>query len=376
MVRHPTFHGTGRTLHPPTGPQAHVGTKPSGRGLFDFVIRARTMSGVSATMVGGDARRSVTEIVIATKPFSRARDHAQASGVGDLFESWMSTGPLGFSAAEFCPDLTHAARTRHAAIRTSTARSYMPSCTGKKTLRRGFRQKEVETVARFRTIRDGGPGSLPHGGAKSRRFSRPAGRKCFGARDEGAVSVGAVEIHSGRPGLECQLTMLSELSAIRQSRFGESQSSPKACRSRPGRFSRGSATERSHPCTDAPEFREEFDLEHALEVADARRAACASLQADDALDRRDVVETPAPEIVLEVDQLFRQLVEVPVMGGIAVDLGPGAGQRFAFDVRLGRLGPRRGLANIEAPPAQQENRLLIEARLGEDCAELSNDLRA
>jgi hypothetical protein len=38
------------------------------------------MSGVSATMVGGDARRSLTEVVIATKSFSRACDHAQASG--------------------------------------------------------------------------------------------------------------------------------------------------------------------------------------------------------------------------------------------------------------------------------------------------------
>jgi hypothetical protein len=31
-------------------------------------------------MVGGDARRSVTEVVIATKSFSRACDHAQAGG--------------------------------------------------------------------------------------------------------------------------------------------------------------------------------------------------------------------------------------------------------------------------------------------------------
>src|SRR5271166_3237898 len=31
------------------------------------------------------------------------------------------------------------------------------------TLRRGFREKEVETVAWFRTVRDGGPGPLPQG---------------------------------------------------------------------------------------------------------------------------------------------------------------------------------------------------------------------
>ena len=28
--------------------------------------------------------------------------------------------------------------------------------------------------------------------------------------------------------------------------------------------------------------------------------------------------------IFEVDQLFRELIEVPVMGWIAVDLGPGA----------------------------------------------------
>src|SRR6516225_9240865 len=110
------------------------------------------------------------------------------------------------------------------------------------------------------------------------------------------------------------------------------------------------AAMRSHPRTHAPEFGKEFDLQHALEVGDARGAACASLEADDALDRRDVVETPAPEIVLEVDELFRELVEIPVMGWISIDLSPGARQSLAFDVRLGRLGPQRSLAHVEAPP--------------------------
>ena len=46
------------------------------------------------------------------------------------------------------------------------------------------------------------------------------------------------------------------------------------------------------------EFRKEFDLQHALEVADTGCAASAPLEADDALDRRDVVETPASEMHL------------------------------------------------------------------------------
>jgi hypothetical protein len=70
---------------------------------------------------------------------------------------------------------------------------------------RGFGQKEVETVARSRTVRDAGPGSLPHGRAKCRRFSRPARRECFSAGDEGAVGVGAVEIQSRLLGFERHL---------------------------------------------------------------------------------------------------------------------------------------------------------------------------
>ena len=75
-----------------------------------------------------------------------------------------------------------------------------------KTLRRGFRQKEVEMIARFRTIRDGGPGSLTESRAKSRRLPRPTRRKCFGAGDEGAVGVGAVVIHQNCPSLRMRLT--------------------------------------------------------------------------------------------------------------------------------------------------------------------------
>ena len=119
---------------------------------------------------------------------------------------------------------------------------------------------------------------------------------------------------------------------------------------RAGFTNRGGSHPRAHP----PELRKELDLQHALEVADAGRAASAPLEADDALDRRDVVETPASEIVLEVDQLFRELVEVPVVGGITVDLGPGAYQDFAFDVRLGRRSSLRGLTYVEAPSAQQQ----------------------
>ncbi len=68
-----------------------------------------------------------------------------------------------------------------------------------KAKRRGLGQKEIESVARFGTIRDGGPRSLTERGAKSRSLLRPTRRKCFGARNEGAVCIGAVVVHSGVP---------------------------------------------------------------------------------------------------------------------------------------------------------------------------------
>ena len=57
-------------------------------------------------------------------------------------------------------------------------------------------------------------------------------------------------------------------------------------------------------------------VERVAQVADARRAAGAALEADDALDRGHMAEAPLPEEVLQVDQLLRQLVEVPVSRGV------------------------------------------------------------
>ena len=43
-------------------------------------------------------------------------------------------------------------------------------------------------------------------------------------------------------------------------------------------------------------------------------------------------------------------------------------------MRLGGLGQRSRVADVEASPAQQQERLLIKARLGEDRVELRDDL--
>ena len=63
-----------------------------------------------------------------------------------------------------------------------------------------------------------------------------------------------------------------------------------------------------------------------------------------------------------------------MVGRIPVDLGPGACQGIAFDVRFGGRRPPRGLTDIEAPTAQQQNRLRLRLGLAEDCGELANDL--
>jgi hypothetical protein len=64
-----------------------------------------------------------------------------------------------------------------------------------------------------------------------------------------------------------------------------------------------------------PEFGEELGLEHPLEVAYAPRPPGPPLEADDALHGGHVVEAPAAEIVLEVDELLGQLVELPMRLG-------------------------------------------------------------
>src|SRR5690606_38616964 len=74
---------------------------------------------------------------------------------------------------------------------------------------------------------------------------------------------------------------------------------------------------------DAQQLGEERLIQHAFEIGHARRAACAALEADDALDRRQMAEAPALEMVFEIDQLLGQFVEIPVRRGLAVDLRPG-----------------------------------------------------
>jgi response regulator RpfG family c-di-GMP phosphodiesterase len=74
---------------------------------------------------------------------------------------------------------------------------------------------------------------------------------------------------------------------------------------------------------DAQQLGEEGLFEHPFEIGHARGAAGAALEADNALDRLQMPEAPALEMVFEIDQLLGQLVEIPVILRVAVNRRPG-----------------------------------------------------
>src|SRR6201987_5265489 len=82
-------------------------------------------------------------------------------------------------------------------------------------------------------------------------------------------------------------------------------------------------TSRSKLGPHLPELRKQHDIEHLAQIADATGAAGATLQSDDALDRGDVVEAPAAKIILEVDELFGELIDLPMRLRRSVDHLPG-----------------------------------------------------
>src|SRR3546814_1464224 len=73
----------------------------------------------------------------------------------------------------------------------------------------------------------------------------------------------------------------------------------------------------------AQQLREERVFQNPRQIGHARRPASARLEADDPLDGLQMAETPTLEMVFEIDQLFRQLVKIPVIVRSAVNLRPG-----------------------------------------------------
>src|SRR4029079_1110876 len=107
-------------------------------------------------------------------------------------------------------------------------------------------------------------------------------------------------------------------------------------------------------CSQPPEFRKKFDLEHLAQLEDARGAAGSALQADDALDRRDVVEAPAAEIVFEIDQLFSKLIEHPVFRWRRMDVLPGRQNLFVCCALDAPVGSARVFADVKTVARQEQ----------------------
>ena len=72
-----------------------------------------------------------------------------------------------------------------------------------------------------------------------------------------------------------------------------------------------------------------------------RRAASSAFETDDALNCLQMPEPPALEMVFQIDQLFRQFIQVPVPGWIAVDLGPRGLQRRVRLMRFRAIAVQR-----------------------------------
>src|SRR5262245_23088499 len=68
-----------------------------------------------------------------------------------------------------------------------------------------------------------------------------------------------------------------------------------------------------------PKLLEDAIPRRVLEVRHARRAACADLLSDEALDRSRVVVAPEDEALLELDEVFAELVGARELLGPGVD---------------------------------------------------------
>ena len=84
-----------------------------------------------------------------------------------------------------------------------------------------------------------------------------------------------------------------------------------------------------------PDLRKEHHVEHLAKIAYAARAAGATLESDHPFHAGHVAEAPEAEGVLDVGELFAQLVEVPVRMRRPVDGEPGG-----LDAVAGLVGLR------------------------------------
>src|SRR5947209_12093442 len=99
-----------------------------------------------------------------------------------------------------------------------------------------------------------------------------------------------------------------------------------------------------------PKLREDTLVERRSQVGGASRAARAHLVADDPLDGQDMLVAPRREGIVDIDQLFSELVEIEPTLGVAIDFEPRGGElvdRAAAEVEARAL-ERRGGAVAQA----------------------------
>src|SRR5690606_14853972 len=102
----------------------------------------------------------------------------------------------------------------------------------------------------------------------------------------------------------------------------------------------------------------------------------AALQADHALHRGDVVEAPAAEIVLEIDQLLGQLVKLPVAVRLVIDRPPRLQNGLAFRARFAPVGAPAVRADVETAAPKQQYRLVVERWLAKNLLKLRHHIGA
>jgi len=81
-----------------------------------------------------------------------------------------------------------------------------------------------------------------------------------------------------------------------------------------------------------PELREKPQLQRFSQVSHTAGATGAGFVADDALNSFHMMKPPQLKVMVQVHELFGQLVQLKVMGTVVVNTQPGTGDGFMADV--------------------------------------------
>src|SRR3954468_3911325 len=106
-----------------------------------------------------------------------------------------------------------------------------------------------------------------------------------------------------------------------------------------------------HGSPNRPQFRKEPQLECFREIRNAASAACAALISDDAFDGLHVTKTPKLKFMVEVDELFGELIQVPMRLNAVVHREPRGGDLLTRLIWLRPIAIEIFLRNFEATSA-------------------------